>query len=101
VACFFYYSLLPFSCYCYNGANAVFSQKNRGTGKTHSKRREIEQELFRSLCVDADDVYVLVENGHAVLTGIVDSWSEYNAAAENAYEGGAAWVENKLRVNPR
>ena len=51
--------------------------------------------------MDADDVCVLVENGHAVLTGIVDSWSEYNAAAENAYEGGAAWGENKLRVNPR
>lgn len=63
-------------------------------------KQEIEQELFWSPYVDADDVYVLVENGHAVLTGIVDSWSEYNAAAENAYEGGAALVENKLRVKP-
>jgi osmotically-inducible protein OsmY len=38
--------------------------------------------------VDEGDVDVTVINGRAKLTGEVDSWSEYGAAARNAYEGG-------------
>jgi osmotically-inducible protein OsmY len=59
---------------------------------------EIEDELYWSPFVDAGDVNVSVENGVAELTGTVDSWSEYRAAAENAYEGGAEWVDNDLVV---
>jgi len=42
----------------------------------------------------------MVENGHVMLTGTVDSWSEYRAATENAYEGGAIWVNNTVEVKP-
>jgi len=41
---------------------------------------------------------VKVENGVATLTGTVDSWSEYRAATENAYEGGASSVKNELKI---
>lgn len=58
----------------------------------------IEDELFWSPFVDADDVDVKVENGKVTLTGTVNSWSEYNAAANNAYEGGAVYVDNNLTV---
>jgi len=29
----------------------------------------------------------------------VDTWSEFSAATENAYEGGATWVDNDLEVD--
>jgi osmotically-inducible protein OsmY len=59
---------------------------------------DIRGELFWSPFVDGDEVTVMVENGTATLTGTVDSWSEYQAARENAYEGGATWVDNNLEV---
>ena len=60
--------------------------------------REIEQELRWSPFVDANDIDVEVEKGVATLTGTVSSVAESNAAQENAIEGGAAGVVNKLRV---
>lgn len=59
-------------------------------------KQEIEDELWWSPFVDADDVKVEVNDGKVTLTGTVDSWSEYNAAANNAYEGGAVYVANEL-----
>jgi osmotically-inducible protein OsmY len=59
---------------------------------------EIEDELWWSPFVDSDDVNVSVDNGVARLTGTVDSYSEMDAAVENAFEGGAVWVDNDLKV---
>ena len=59
---------------------------------------DIQDELWWSPFVDADQVDVEVVNGVATLTGTVDSWSEWQAAQENAYEGGAIWVYNNLEV---
>lgn len=59
---------------------------------------DINDELWWSPFVDADEVTVAVANGVATLTGTVDTWSEYEAATENAYEGGATWVYNNLAV---
>jgi osmotically-inducible protein OsmY len=61
-------------------------------------RDDIQDELWWSPFVDANDVNVTVNDGVAVLTGTVDSWSEFDAAAENAWEGGATWVDNNLSV---
>ena len=61
-------------------------------------REEIQGELWWSPFVDAEAVGVAVENGVATLTGSVDSWSEWNAAIANAYEGGARRVVDKLLV---
>lgn len=58
----------------------------------------IEDELWWSPFVDADEVHVMVDDGIATLTGTVDSWSERRAATENAYEGGATLVDNDLAV---
>ena len=60
---------------------------------------QIEAELFWSPFVDAEDVNVSVDRGTATLTGTVDSWSEFNSAQENAYEGGAVYVDNDLIVD--
>ena len=59
---------------------------------------DIQDELWWSPFTDADEIDVEVVNGVATLTGKVDSWSEWQAAKENAYEGGANWVHNKLEV---
>lgn len=61
-------------------------------------REDINDELWWSPFVDAEQITVTVEDGVATLTGAVDSWSEFNAATENAYEGGATWVRNQLEV---
>lgn len=58
----------------------------------------IRDELWWSPYVDSDEVNVSVENGIATLSGTVDTWSEYRAARENAFEGGASWVNNNLEV---
>lgn len=59
---------------------------------------DIESEIMWSPFVDGDDVEVTVEDGVATLTGTVDSWGERADATENAYEGGAVWVDNNLVV---
>lgn len=61
-------------------------------------RDNIQDQIWWSPFVDKDQVTITVENGVATLTGKVDSWSEYHAAAENAWEGGARWVDNDLSV---
>jgi len=61
--------------------------------------REIRDELWWSPFVDSEGIAIVVDDGIATLTGTVDSWSERESAAENAYEGGAIWVDNDLAVN--
>jgi osmotically-inducible protein OsmY len=61
-------------------------------------KESINDELWWSPFIEADEVDVSVENGVATLSGQVDSWSEWNAATENAYEAGASWVVNDLEV---
>lgn len=59
---------------------------------------DIEQELAWSPFVDADDIEVSVENGVATLTGAVGTWHERRIAGQNAREGGAVSVLNRLAV---
>lgn len=62
-------------------------------------REAIEDQLWWSPFVDADEVAVAVDDGRATLTGEVDSYAEWQAAAENAWEGGAIWVDNDLTIS--
>ena len=59
----------------------------------------INSELWWSPFVNADQVNVEVENGVALLTGTVDSWRERASAVENAREGGARDVIDRLDVD--
>jgi len=61
----------------------------------------IRRELRWSPRVDESDVTVIVSAGTAQLLGTVDSWREYRAAEDNAFEGGAIAVDNDLRVETR
>ncbi len=60
----------------------------------------IQDEFFWSPFVDGDDVSVEVQDAVATLHGTVQNWHEYRAAAENALEGGAQTVVNRLTVAP-
>lgn len=59
---------------------------------------DIRDELWWSPYVNEGDVTVVVEDGVATLSGTVDTWTEYNAARNNAIEGGALSVINLLEV---
>ena len=59
---------------------------------------QIRDEIFWSPFVDSGDVDVTVEDGMVTLSGTVDTWSEREAATENAFEGGAVGVDNDLIV---
>lgn len=61
-------------------------------------REDIQDEMWWSPFVDANQVTVTVEGSHAILTGTVDSLSEKRAATENAVEGGATSVTNNLNI---
>ena len=61
-------------------------------------QREIESELWWSPFVDSDDITVTVKAGIATLSGTVDSYMEYEAAMDNAREGGARRVESLLTI---
>ncbi|MFW5821710.1 MAG: BON domain-containing protein, partial [Bacteroidota bacterium] len=59
---------------------------------------EIKNQLWWSPFVNEDEIEVSVEDGKAVLTGMVDSRREKMYAEINALEGGARQVQNKIIV---
>lgn len=61
-------------------------------------REDIRSEYLWSPFVDVEKVNVAVDDGVATLTGTVESWTERLAAVDNAYEGGAVWVDDELVV---
>lgn len=75
-------------------------EASRRFGKKNDSRirEDIKNELIWSPFVDANQVAVSVLDGIAILSGTVDSWGEYRAAQENAFEGGAVSVGNTLKV---
>jgi len=62
-------------------------------------RSAIIDELWWSPYVDSDDVKVTVVDGIATLSGEAGSRFERDKATEEAFEGGAVWVRNKLKIN--
>ncbi len=89
----------PFVDDFYPYGYAWYDYEPRYTFKTDAEvRDQIQDELWWSPYVDQNEVTVSVEDGRARLTGTVDTWAERHAATENAYEGGAVWVDNDLIV---
>jgi osmotically-inducible protein OsmY len=64
-------------------------------------RQAIETELSWSPHVDPEAITVSVISGRATLTGTVESWRERQAATDNAFEGGAIAVINRLGVTEK
>ena len=84
----------------YVSDDELIDYDRRAPLKTDSQIKDaIESELWWSPFVDSDDVTVTVDDGIAMLTGTVDTWSERRSASENAYEGGATLVDNELIVD--
>lgn len=59
---------------------------------------DIERELYWNPWLNDQDMEVVVENGIATLTGTVDTWFERQLAREEAIEGGAVEVRNRLSI---
>lgn len=51
--------------------------------------------------MDEDQVSVAISNGVVTLSGNVETWGERRSARDNAHEGGAKEVANKLTANYR
>lgn len=80
--------------------NDIIDYERRTPYQTDSQIKEsVESELWWSPFVEEEAVEVSVDEGVVTLTGEVDSWSEFHAATENAYEGGATLVDNELIVS--
>lgn len=62
-------------------------------------KQDIEDQLFWSPYVDADQVQVSVNGGIVTLSGTVDSLREQSSAIKNAYDGGAVAVNDHLSVS--
>jgi osmotically-inducible protein OsmY len=60
--------------------------------------QSIEREFTWSPFVDGEQIDISVHKGVATLEGTVDSIAQVEAATENALEGGAAGVVNKLQI---
>ncbi len=61
-------------------------------------REEVVEQLFWSPYVDEDELDVQVVNGVVTLRGEVDTWSEREAAEQNAWQAGAKDVDNQITV---
>jgi osmotically-inducible protein OsmY len=61
-------------------------------------RDAIENELAWTPYVDAEEITISVIDGRATLIGTVGSWRERQVATDNAFEGGAIAVINRLGV---
>jgi osmotically-inducible protein OsmY len=90
--------VLPYYYYPWAPYPAPIVVRPTRTASDHAIQEQIEREFLWSPFVDGDSVEVRVSGGVATLEGSVDSWREYHAAADNAYEGGAASVENEIVV---
>jgi osmotically-inducible protein OsmY len=77
------------------GPPAVFCW-DQGRIQNREIKQDVESELYWSPYVDSDNVTVTVEGGVVTLRGKVDTWYERWAAVENAFEGGAKDVFDKL-----
>ena len=61
-------------------------------------RADVKDQLKWSPFVDEDDISVMVDDGIVTLEGTVPTWSEYDDAEKNAFQGGAKDVINNLMV---
>ncbi|HWN68062.1 MAG TPA: BON domain-containing protein, partial [Haliangium sp.] len=70
-----------------------------GQARTDAQIRDaIENELAWTPYVDAEEITITVIDGRATLIGTVGSWRERQVATDNAFEGGAIAVINRLGV---
>ncbi|MFQ5935264.1 MAG: BON domain-containing protein [Acidiferrobacterales bacterium] len=61
-------------------------------------KADVERELFLDSMIDHKEIHVTVDDGVVILTGTVNSWHEYHLATQNAFEGGAKDVRNRLEI---
>ena len=64
-------------------------------------KADIEDQLNWDTYIDNNNIKVTVNNGIATLNGEVYSWSGFEDAERNAYQGGAKDVINDLKVRNR
>jgi len=74
-------------------SNMLSVGEERGWKSDELIAEEIRDEWFWNASVDERDVKVDVDNGTARLRGKVDTWHEFHAIVDNAFDAGAVQVE--------
>lgn len=92
------WSYYPYPWSYYNSPRPIKAEIFGATKSDTETAKKIVRQLYWSPFIDHEDVTVVVENGIATLTGVVESRKEKDAAFENALEGGALVVKNLLQV---
>jgi len=92
------WSYYPYPWSYYNSPRPIKAEIFGATKSDTETAKDIVRQLYWSPFIDHEDVTIVVENGIATLTGVVESRKEKDAASENALEGGALVVKNLLQI---
>jgi osmotically-inducible protein OsmY len=60
--------------------------------------QDLREQIFWNPRLDPDEITVYVDDGEVTLEGTVDTWFQKRQATEEAWDSGAADVDNELRV---
>lgn len=84
----------------YTRSEGRSDRRAKSAGDSDTIAEDVRRELWWSPFVDESDIRVSVNAAVVTLQGTVDSEAERRAAIENAYEGGAVSVKDRLIVAP-
>ncbi len=78
--------------------NQLAVERKRESKSDQAIERDIERKLKFVLLDQSDDIQVEVTDGVALLSGMVDTWYQWQAAIDLAIEAGAHHPHNLIRV---
>ncbi len=73
-------------------------QPSAGSLRGAALEDAVHEEFRWNPMLDSDGIVVTVRKASVILTGEVDTWLDFNRAAQEAYEAGAAYVDNRITV---
>ncbi|MDQ8198831.1 BON domain-containing protein [Pelagicoccus enzymogenes] len=91
------YTLTPWGFY--DKYRPVTTEVFASSNDDRRTAKRIAEEIYWSPFISLEDISIAVDDGIATLVGEVESLKEKNAATENAIEGGALSVVNKIVVD--
>ncbi|MBD3320430.1 MAG: BON domain-containing protein [Chitinivibrionales bacterium] len=79
--------------------NRLLVQTGPGAQKSDMViKKDIQERLAWNAAVDEENISVEVSEGTARLTGVVDTWEEYNTALNYAFNSGATTVKMEIKI---
>lgn len=73
-------------------------QPNADSPRGEALEDAVREEFRWNPLLDSDGIVVSARKASVILSGEVDTWLDFNRAAQEAYEAGAAYVDNRITV---